>query len=83
MRNLHSVYMSSQPLGVECVCGRRLLLSHEQLGGCQGNMKELRRLQQQLKCLSCGARPKELRIFQSEEAAKAFELEADRPGTRF
>jgi DNA-directed RNA polymerase subunit N (RpoN/RPB10) len=33
--NLHTVYMSGQPLGVECVCGRRTLLSHAQLGGCK------------------------------------------------
>ncbi len=75
--------MSSQPLGVECACGRRVLLTHEQLGGCQGNMKELRRLKDQLKCLGCGQRPKELRIFGTAEQARAFELEADQPGSRF
>ena len=62
VQNLHSVFMSGQPLGVECACGRRQLLSHKQLGGCDGNMKELRRLKEQLKCLGCGQRPKELRV---------------------
>jgi hypothetical protein len=81
--NLHSVYMSGQPLGVECECGRRALLSHAQLGGCKGDMKELRRLKEQLKCLGCGKRPKELKTFVNAEQARAFELEADRPGPRF
>ena len=81
--NLHSVYMSSQPLSVECQCGRRQLLSHEQLGGCQGNMMELRHLKEKLKCRACGKRPKELKVFQTVEQARAFELEADRPGPRF
>ncbi len=31
-----------QPLGVDSVCGRRQLLTHAQLGGCKGDMKELR-----------------------------------------
>ena len=83
VQNLHSVYMSGQPLGVECQCGRRQLLSHAQLGGCDGNMTELRMLQPRLKCLACGGRPKELRIFNSEGEARPFELEADRPGPRF
>jgi hypothetical protein len=75
--------MSSQPLGVECQCGRRVLLCHEQLGGCRGNMKELRHLKEQLKCLGCGQRPKDLRIFSTAEQARAFELEQDQPGPRF
>jgi hypothetical protein len=83
VQNLHSVFVSGQPLGVECVYGRRMLLSHVQLGGCDGNMKELRRLREQLKCLGCGKRPKELRVFLNEADARAFELEADRPGPRF
>jgi hypothetical protein len=81
--NLHSVYMSGQPLGVESVCGRRTLFSHAQLGGCKGDMKELRRLKEQLKCLGCGKRPKELKTFMNEAAARAFELEQDQPGPRF
>jgi hypothetical protein len=81
--NLHTVYMSGQSLGVECVCGRRTLLSHAQLGGCKGDMKELRRLKEQLKCLGCGKRPKELKVFINEAEARAFELEQDQPGPRF
>jgi hypothetical protein len=46
-------------------------------------MKELRHLMEQLKRPGCGQRPKELRIFGTAEQARAFELEADRPGTRF
>jgi hypothetical protein len=36
-----------------------------------------------LKCLGCGQRPKELKIFGTAEQARAVELEADRPGPRF
>ena len=43
-------------------------------------MKQLRRRQEQLKCLGCGQRPKDLR---TTEQARAFEVEADRPGPRF
>jgi hypothetical protein len=81
--NLHTVFMSGQPLGVECVCGRRQLLTHAQLGGCRGNMKELRQLKKQLKCRACGQRPKDLRTFYTAEQVQAFEMEHDRPGPRF
>jgi hypothetical protein len=46
-------------------------------------MKELRRLKEQLKCLGCGKRPKELKVFMNEAEARAFELEQDQPGPRF
>jgi len=36
-----------------------------------------------LKCLGCGQRPKELKIFGTAEQARAVELEADRPGPRY
>jgi len=83
LENLHSVYTSGQPLGVECVCGRRQLLSHAQLGGCRGDMTELRALQKRLKCRGCGERPKALRIFERADEARAWEMEQDQAGPRF
>ncbi len=79
--NLHTVWMSGHPLGVECECGRRALLSHDKIDAHSGNMKELRQLK--FKCLACGSRKVTFRIFQTEAAAQAFEAEADRPGPRF
>ena len=69
--NLHTVAVSGQPLGVECVCGRRVLLAHDKIGARQGNMKELRR-QEQLKCLGCG-----------QPAERAQNLFDRRTGPRF
>jgi hypothetical protein len=63
------------------VDGPRVLLSHAQIRACDGNMTELRNLK--LKCLGCGKRPKELKVFATAEQARAFELEADQSGPRF
>ncbi len=68
--NLHSVARSGQPLGVECICGRRVLLAQDKIGTHRGNMTELRELQKHLKCLGCGRRPKELRTFSTAEQAR-------------
>ncbi len=44
--NLHTVACSGQPLGVECVCGRRTLLAHDKIDAFKGNMKELPRAEE-------------------------------------
>lgn len=79
--NLHSLYHSGLAPGVECKCGRRALVDQAKVGARDGSMIELRFLK--LKCLGCGARPTEFRIFSSEAEMCAFEVEADQPRTRF
>jgi hypothetical protein len=76
--NLHSLYLSKLPLGVECACGRRVLVNQGKVDARDGNMKELRFVKERLKCLKCGKRPTELRVSSTETAARAFE----RPGAR-
>jgi hypothetical protein len=49
-----------------------VLLTLAQLSGCKGDMRELRHLKEQLKCLGCGKRPKELKVFSTAEQACAF-----------
>ena len=51
---LHSLAHSGYPLGVECTCGRRSLLSAAQVGARDGNMTEIRNLR--LKCTGCDSR---------------------------
>jgi hypothetical protein len=53
--NLHTVYIYSQPLGVECSsCGRRgLAFANRDLNGFKGDMRELRTLR--FKCSACGS----------------------------
>ncbi len=81
--NLHEVYRSGQPLGVECRCGRRQLLAHDRIGASEGNMEELRFVKKKLRCLGCGARPKDLRVFLTAEQARAWEMEQDQAPPRF
>lgn len=63
--NLRTLTLSGFPLGVECPCGRRVLVESRTLGAHDGNMKELASLK--LKCSACGSRPKELRLFYSQK----------------
>ena len=63
--NLRSLTLSGHPLGVECGCGHRALVEGKTLGAHEGSMRELDSLP--LKCTACGSRPKELRVFYSQD----------------
>ena len=52
--NLHTFDSHGGPLGVECVCGRRGLISGEALGAHAGNMKTVHSLR--FVCRECGSR---------------------------
>jgi hypothetical protein len=51
--NLHALFHSKLALGVECKCGRRVLVDQAKVGARDGCMTELRLLK--LKCLACGS----------------------------
>jgi hypothetical protein len=54
--SLHSLYMSGQPMGVECrQCGRRsTVFTKDKVEGFRGSMRLIETLR--LKCSSCGSR---------------------------
>ena len=62
--------MSGQPLGVECQRGRRMLLSHAQIGARDGNMTETRQLK--LRCAECDGTAFEGTIFSTKDQVDAF-----------
>jgi hypothetical protein len=69
--NLRSVYMTSQPLGVECMqCQRRAALAHDKIDAHSGNMKEVRQLS--FKCTTCGSVANTLYMFHSQGEVDAF-----------
>lgn len=68
--NLHTLYMRSAPLCVECrACKRRRALGAEKLGHLQGNMKQISRLK--LRC-ECGSTDVERIVPADYETAKLF-----------
>lgn len=71
VENLHSLWHSHLPLGVECGCGHRALVDARTLGAHDGNMKELRSLK--LRCTACRARGDfKATVFSRQDEADAF-----------
>ena len=69
--NLHSVYVTLQPLGVECMqCQHRAALAHDKIGAYSGNMKELRQLS--FKCTACGSVANMLYMFHNRGEGDDF-----------
>ena len=69
--NLHSVWCSERPLCVMCRrCLHRALLSHEQIGAFQGNMKRLKDLK--LVCSKCSSRSVVTKIAITDADIKRF-----------
>jgi hypothetical protein len=46
--SLHSLYLSKLPLGVECACGRRVLVDQAKVDARDGNMTDLRFVKERL-----------------------------------
>ncbi len=68
---LHSVAVSSQPVGIECGrCYRHALLNAKQSGAKPGDMRTLDQLN--IRCSKCGSRRFTAQLFQSPSAAHAF-----------
>jgi len=65
--NLHALVGYGGPLGIECQCGRRGLISGEALGAHSGNMKAIRSLR--FVCRECGSRDWTGYIFSPDEDA--------------
>lgn len=65
--NLHTIDSYGGPLGIECRCGRRGLVSGEALGARAGDMKPIRSLR--FVCRECGARDWTGYIFHRDENA--------------
>ncbi|MGQ3300742.1 hypothetical protein [Reyranella sp.] len=68
--NLHTLVCYGGPLGVECTCGRRAVVSCEALGAHSGNMKLLRSLR--FVCRECGSRDWTGWIFTPQDDALAW-----------
>lgn len=67
IQNLHTLDSSGGPLGVECRCGRRAIVSGEALGARPGNMREIRSLP--FVCRECGSREWTGFIFSRQDDA--------------
>lgn len=68
--NLRSLWSFGRPLGVTCGCGRRALVTLEQLGAHDGNMRLVSALP--LVCSSCGSRNWAATIFASQAEQDGF-----------
>jgi hypothetical protein len=69
--NLRSVYMTGQPLGVECMqCQHRAALAHDKIGARAGNMKGVRELS--FKCTACGSVANTLYLFHNQDEVDDF-----------
>jgi hypothetical protein len=70
-KNLHTVYMYGQPLGVECRgCGHRALAFADKVDELKGNMRELHRLR--FRCSACGSRAWKGWLFGDAEETAAW-----------
>lgn len=67
IQNLHTLDSYGGPLGIECHCGRRGIVSGKALGAHAGNMREIRSLP--FVCRECGSRRWRGFIFTPEEDA--------------
>lgn len=67
VENLHTLDCYGGPLGVECRCGRKAIVSGAALGAHSGNMRELRTLR--FVCRECGSRDWTGYIFSPREDA--------------
>lgn len=67
VQNLHTLHGYRGPLGVECTCGRRGVVSAKTLGLYPGNIREIRALP--FICRECGSRKWTGWIFTPEEDA--------------
>jgi hypothetical protein len=72
--NLHTVAVYQQPLGVECECGRRVLVDMARLGAHKGNMRLISSLR--FVCSSCGSRKWTAWLFVDREEAGGWLMAA-------